>query len=97
MRPDPRKPPLPSLEELSGKIEGARKTPADDAAPTSQGLGMAMRIGVEFTSGVAVGAFVGLMLDKWLHTSPLFFLLCFCFGAAGGALTVYRTATRARR
>ena len=43
------------------------------------GLGMALKVGVEFVSAVGVGVAIGLLLDYWLETKPwlmiVFFLL----------------------
>jgi F0F1-type ATP synthase assembly protein I len=35
-----------------------------------------------------VGAGVGVMLDRWLETSPFLMILCLCFGTAAGVKTM---------
>ncbi|WP_245577540.1 AtpZ/AtpI family protein [Nisaea denitrificans] len=62
-------------------------------AMASEGLGMAMRIGVELVAGVGVGAGIGYLLDRWLGTGPWLLILFFFLGAAGGMMNVYRAAT----
>jgi ATP synthase protein I len=43
---------------------------------------------------IVLGAWFGYLLDKWFGTSPLFFLIFFVLGFAGGVLNVYRTANK---
>lgn len=50
------------------------------------GAGLAMRFATEFFASVVVGAGIGILLDRWLETSPLFLLLMFGFGVAAGVL-----------
>lgn len=84
--------PLPSLDDLQRKIDEVR--PKGDEAggnpDTSQGLGQAMRMGVELVAGVMVGAGFGYLLDSLLSTMPLFFILCFFLGAAAGFRNMLR-------
>ena len=56
-------------------------------------MNMAMRVGLELVSGVLVGAGAGIVLDRWLGTSPILLLICFFLGTAAGFLTMYRTVT----
>jgi ATP synthase protein I len=62
----------------------------------NNGLSIAMRMGIELVSAVAVGCVIGYQLDKWLDTKPWFFLICFLIGCAAGGVTVYRTAQHIR-
>jgi len=57
-----------------------------------QGIGFAMRLGVEFTVATGVGTLMGYFLDYWLETSPWFLALGVIFGGAAGCLSVYRAA-----
>ncbi len=56
------------------------------------GLAQGMRMATELFAGVAVGACVGVMLDNFLNTSPLFIIICLLFGTAAGILNVYRAS-----
>jgi ATP synthase protein I len=73
--------PLPSIDAFSQKLEQARKP--REPGSTSE-AGMALRMGSEFAAGVLVGAGLGLLLDRWFDTSPIFLILCLLFGTAGG-------------
>ena len=84
---------LPSLEKLGSEINALQEKTAREPKSRPRGMGVALQIGLELVSGVSVGTIIGLALDRWLGTSPLLFLICFFLGAAGGALTIYRTTT----
>ena len=66
---------------------------ADASGRTARGhgLSLALRIGTELVAGIAVGVGIGLLLDWWLGTKPLFMILLFLLGAAAGMMNVYRT------
>lgn len=46
---------------------------------------------------VMVGAGIGYLLDRWLHTSPLFSLLLGMGGFAGGFIEVLRRVSGKRK
>ena len=90
----------PSLQDLDARLRRARGEDGAKDGPkssrgsiASDGLGMAMRIGVELVAGVGVGAGIGYLLDSWLGTAPWLLILFFFLGAAGGMMNVYRAAT----
>jgi len=85
-----------SLEELNARLRKAREE-ADDAAgrsrpaaDTRSGLAFAMRIGVELVATLIVGGGIGLLLDRWLGTTPWLMLVFFILGAAAGLVNIYR-------
>lgn len=55
-------------------------------------MGIAFRLSTELVAGIFVGGGIGLLLDKWLGTGPLFLLIFFFLGMAAGILNVFRTA-----
>ena len=88
--------PPSSLEELHAKLKVARGQieMADvkiDGSKPGSGLGMALKIGVEFVSAVGVGVAIGLLLDYWLETKPWLMVLFFVLGSAAGFLNIFRT------
>lgn len=50
------------------------------------------RIATEMVAGLAVGGFIGWMLDRFLGTTPLFMIVLFFFGAAAGMMNIWRMA-----
>jgi len=58
------------------------------------GFGVAFRIGVELVAALVVGVGAGLLLDRWLGSTPWFLIVFFFLGAAAGVLNVYRAASR---
>ncbi len=90
--------PPPSLEELDAKLKAARgqhkaagTTSAESKAEAGSGLGMALKVGVEFVSAVGVGVLIGLLLDYWLETRPWLMVGFFILGSAAGFLNIFRT------
>lgn len=47
-------------------------------------------IGINLVISSAVGLFIGLYIDKWLHTKPVFMFLFFVIGIAAGFIQIYR-------
>ena len=86
------------LDALGEKLAEAqtRRGPGLAAPPPNQGsaIGQALRLGLELVVGVAVGAFIGWTLDRWLGTAPFLMVVFLGFGAAAGILNVVRTAQR---
>lgn len=90
------------LEDLGARVRAAAARgkppePADVPGRLGGGMGggvaLAFRVGVELVSAVFLGAVIGLFLDKWLGTAPLFLIVLLFLGAAAGFLNVYRTVT----
>ena len=93
----PEEPPTSSLKELDSKLKVARgqfhaKDPknVESKAEAGNGLGIALKIGVEFVSAVGVGVAIGLFFDYWLETKPWLMLVFFILGSAAGFLNIFR-------
>jgi len=91
----------PSLDNLGERLRAAREHRGADSRqngnlssgpPGMNGLGWALRVGVEMVSALAVGVGIGLGLDWWLDTKPWFFVVFFLLGSAAAMLNVYRAA-----
>jgi ATP synthase protein I len=87
-----RKPPKP-LGDLEDRLKAARER-AKGRAPReySEGMGAGLRISVELAAAVVVGTGIGIVLDRWLGTSPWLLIVFFILGCAAGFRNVYRTA-----
>ena len=85
---------LPSIERLDEKIKKAKQRVNKDEDTSGVSAGGAARVSVELLAGVIVGLLMGFYLDKWLGTSPILLLICFCLGVAGSALNIYKMFKR---
>ena len=59
-------------------------------ADTVRSIGILSSVGFAFVLAVVMGAGLGLLLDRWLGTSPWLFVICFLLGAVAGTLNVFR-------
>ena len=84
--------------ELGTRIRNARRRAGhDERSPRSGGgrlggFGVGMRMAGDLVAALAVGVVIGLVLDRWLGTSPGFLIGFIVLGACAGMLNVYRTA-----
>ena len=87
--------PDPSFEE---RLRTARRKQGLDPDPARSGgdklpasaMGLGLRVGTELVCAVAVGLGIGLALDHWLGTRPIFLALFVLAGGAAGVLNVWR-------
>lgn len=87
--------PPPSLEDLDARIRRAQGEAERSSGKASerggkQGVGFAFRIGIDLVAGVAIGTIIGLLLDRWLGTTPWLLVVFFFLGAGAGFMNVYR-------
>jgi len=83
------------LGERLGKIK-ANRPPESEQGPRptadSSAVARGFRMSTELVAGVFVGAAIGLLLDRWLGTSPWGLLVLLLLGFAAGVLNVMRAA-----
>ncbi len=82
----------PSLDEFSERLERLRghgETPSPKGSASA--WGRAMRISSDLLAGLFVGCLLGLGLDHWLNTKPLFLLVGMALGFAAGLRNMMRT------
>src|SRR6185312_11257910 len=76
------------LNEVSRpEPESATRQPTDFS-----GFARGFRLSSELVAGVAVGALIGWLIDRWLGISPWGLIVFLLFGFAAGILNVMRTA-----
>jgi ATP synthase protein I len=84
--------------ELGARLDQvkARRGPSPDEAERARGaaFGQATKIAVELIVGIAVGGFIGRVLDGLLGTGPWLLILFLILGFAAGLSNVIRTARR---
>lgn len=72
------------------EVQRAREN--DDRAARASGMARGFRLSSELVAGVLVGAALGWLLDRWLSTSPLGFIVFLLLGFAAGVLNLMRAA-----
>ncbi|MHA1558435.1 MAG: AtpZ/AtpI family protein [Alphaproteobacteria bacterium] len=55
-------------------------------------LSTSCRISVDFISPLLISVFLGIILDKWLLTHPIFFIIFLALGFCSSVLNTYRIA-----
>jgi ATP synthase protein I len=91
-------PPDP-LARLGERLDKARSRgdgePVASPGPPAgqQGVGLGLRIGVEFVVAVVSSTGLGWALDRWLGTRPWGTIVLFFLGVGAGMTSVYRAVT----
>jgi ATP synthase protein I len=66
-------------------------------ANASKSIGIAFDLGLRLGISVILGLGGGLLLDSWLHTSPIFTLVGMLLGIAAAMYTIWDVARDAMR
>lgn len=80
------------IKSLNQRIQKAK-----DASDLGQNkppspVGKAMKVVVEIVAAMAVGLVIGILLDNYFDTRPIFIIIFFLLGSAAGILNVFRVA-----
>ena len=59
--------------------------------PPSQ-IGKVLKLTVEIVAAVAIGIGIGMLLDNFFDSRPLFIIIFFLLGGCAGILNVFRVA-----
>lgn len=73
----------------------ARDRPAPQRYDGASGMGVGIRVLVDFIAGIALGGGIGWALDYWLGFRPWGIIVFGLLGFVAGLLNVIRTANRA--
>src|SRR3954470_13495010 len=85
---------LQRLGERLAHPEGTSRQPEAGSSSKSDpsALARGFRLSTELVVGVAVGAFIGWALDRWLGISPWGMIVFLLLGFAAGVINVMRAA-----
>lgn len=78
---------LDQRKGTSRQVESGSSSKSDPSA-----LARGFRLSTELVGGVAVGAFIGWALDRWLGISPWGMIVFLLLGFAAGVINVMRAA-----
>lgn len=86
----------PRLQKLDAELKSARKEFEDDynPKPKENHSSKGANIGYEFLAYVISGGFLGYVIDYFVNSMPLFFLIGLVMGFVGG---VYRANERQKK
>ena len=90
---------LDRLQEEIGDVDerntAVRNTPSEkENAARGRAMGIAFRIATDLVAGVAVGGFLGWVLDSWLGTAPILLIVFLFLGIAAGLRNSIRAAKK---
>ena len=80
---------IKSLNQRIQKAKGASNL-GQNKPPSP--VGKAMKVVVEIVAAMAVGLVIGILLDNYFDTRPIFIIIFFLLGSAAGILYVFRVA-----
>lgn len=88
-------PDLDDLEEKLDAAEKARKSSTKNRVEKAldekqDGSRQGAQAGIEFVAAIMISTGIGIGLDKWLETSPLFLLVFFFLGLGTGFYNIYK-------
>tara|TARA_B100000965_G_scaffold375256_1_gene367180 strand:- start:1109 stop:1387 length:279 start_codon:yes stop_codon:yes gene_type:complete len=80
------------IKSLNQRIQKAKdeSNPAQNKPPSP--IGRVMKIVVEIVAAMAVGVVIGMLVDNYFDTRPIFIIIFFLLGSAAGILNVFRVA-----
>ena len=81
------------LNKVKAEARG-NEVPEPDHRARGAALGQAMKISIELVVGIAVGGFIGKVLDNQFGTGPWLLIVFLMLGFAAGLMNIVRTARR---
>ena len=79
---------LENLKKLNSKIKNQKKN------KNFKDLGIFLKIGVELVSAIIVGLVIGLFLDNYFQSKPIFLFIFLILGFAAGIMNVFRSVKK---
>jgi F0F1-type ATP synthase assembly protein I len=86
---------VPAMEPDAGQQDGDDGKPAEGSQAAN--WGMAFDLGLRLGISVVLGVGGGLLLDSWLHTSPILTLIGVVLGIGAAMYTIWDVARKGMR
>ncbi len=80
------------IKSLNQRIQKAKDSSNLVQNKPPSPIGKAMKVVVEIVAAMAVGLVIGILLDNYFDTRPIFIIIFFLLGSAAGILNVFRVA-----
>ena len=80
------------IKSLNQRIQKAKKNSNLGQNKPPSPIGKAMKIVVEIVAAMAVGLVIGMLIDNYFDTRPIFIIIFFLLGSGAGILNVFRVA-----
>ena len=80
------------IKSLNQRIQKAKDSSDLGQNKPPSPIGKAMKVVVEIVAAMAVGLVIGILLDNYFDTRPIFIIIFFLLGSAAGILNVFRVA-----
>ena len=81
-----------SPTDLKEKINQAKNKYISNKKNEPKSFGKVMKVVVEIVAAMAVGLGIGILIDNYFETRPIFIIVFFLLGSAAGILNVFRVA-----
>ena len=86
---------MTNLKNLSDRLKKLKKKEVSDIKNIDKispfNYSIAINISIELITGIALGVFLGLILDNYLQTKPLMLIIFFLLGTLVGFYNMYKT------
>ena len=79
---------LENLKKLNSKIKNQKKN------KDFKDFGVYLKSGVELVSAIIVALVIGLFLDNYFQTKPIFLFIFLIFGFGAGIMNVFRSVKK---
>lgn len=80
------------LQSLDQRIQKAKEKSIITEGKPPHPVGKVMKVVVEIVAAMAVGLGIGILIDNYFETRPIFIIIFFLLGSCAGILNVFRVA-----
>ena len=82
------------LNELKEKVRNFEEKNVKKNNDKIAGINIGFKLSLELISPIIVGIFIGLGIDKFFFTKPIFFLLFLLLGIIAGFFNIYKSMNK---